>query len=64
MTENKTTKPFQEARPAEELEAAIGYTFRNRQYLTEALTHSSYSNEKRSKGVRLPCNERLEFLGD
>ena len=64
MTDNKTTKPFQEARPAEGLEAAIGYTFRNKQYLTEALTHSSYSNEKRSKGVKLPCNERLEFLGD
>ena len=64
MADNKTTKPFQEARPAEGLEAAIGYTFRNKQYLTEALTHSSYSNEKRSKGVKLPCNERLEFLGD
>jgi len=64
MADNKISKPFQEARPAEGLEAAIGYTFRNKQYLTEALTHSSYSNEKRSKGVKLPCNERLEFLGD
>ena len=67
MSEIKNTansKPFQEARPAGELEAAIGYTFRDKQILTEALTHSSYSNEKRSKGVKLPCNERLEFLGD
>ena len=57
-------KPFQEARPADGLEEAIGYTFRDKQILTEALTHSSYSNEKRSKGVKVPCNERLEFLGD
>lgn len=59
-----TGKPFQEAAPAEGLEAAIGYTFRDKQILTEALTHSSYSNERRTKGVKLPCNERLEFLGD
>ncbi|MBE6614501.1 MAG: ribonuclease III [Ruminococcaceae bacterium] len=67
MADNKTThnsKPFQEARASEELENAIGYTFRDKQLLTEALTHSSYSNEKRSKGIRRPCNERLEFLGD
>ncbi|MBQ8642617.1 MAG: ribonuclease III [Clostridia bacterium] len=67
MADNKhthTSRPFQEARAPEGLEEAIGYTFRNKQILTEALTHSSYSNEKRSKGVKLPCNERLEFLGD
>lgn len=57
-------KPFQEALPSEELERAIGYTFRNKELLREALTHSSYSNEKRTKGAKLPCNERLEFLGD
>jgi len=28
---------------------------------TEAFTHISYANEK---GTRIPCNERLEFLGD
>ena len=67
MSDSKNSvhsKPFQEARPAEKLEAAIGYTFRDKQILTEALTHSSYSNEKRSKGIKLTCNERLEFLGD
>ena len=67
MSDSKNSvhsKPFQEARPADKLEAAIGYTFRDKQILTEALTHSSYSNEKRSKGIKLPCNERLEFLGD
>lgn len=41
-----------------ELEEAIGYRFRNRAYLEEALTHSSYVNGKHNS------NERLEFLGD
>ncbi|MBE6569543.1 MAG: ribonuclease III [Ruminococcaceae bacterium] len=50
--------------PAENLEITIGYTFRNKDILKEALTHSSFSNEMKSKGVKAPCNERLEFLGD
>lgn len=50
--------------PSEQLERAIGYTFKNKGLLKEALTHSSYSNECRSKGVTAVCNERLEFLGD
>ncbi len=53
-----------EPRPAEELEEKIGYVFQNRNLLTEALTHSSYHNEMKSKGSRAPYNERLEFLGD
>lgn len=47
------------------LEAKIGYRFKNKNILKEALTHSSYANELRAK--RMPsarCNERLEFLGD
>lgn len=44
-----------------ELEKRIGYTFKNKKLLIEALTHSSYANE-RQDGTR--CNERLEFLGD
>jgi len=40
----------------------INYVFKNESLLTNALTHSSYSNENRSKGIR--NNERLEFLGD
>ena len=44
------------------LEQTIGYTFRNKEYLTEALRHSSYANENRQYGF--PSNERLEFLGD
>ena len=40
----------------------IGYTFKNEQLLRQALTHSSYANEKHMK--KLSDNERLEFLGD
>ncbi len=47
-----------------QLEEVIGYKFKNKSSLYEALTHSSYSNEKRSQKVNIPCNERLEFLGD
>ena len=46
----------------ERLEERIGYRFKNPGLLNNALTHSSYSNENRSLAV--PCNERLEFLGD
>lgn len=51
-------------KPIAELEKTVGYTFKNKDLLTEALTHSSYSNECRSKGAAAECNERLEFLGD
>lgn len=47
-----------------ELEAKIGYKFKNIEYLKTALTHSSYSNELKLKGQPIECNERLEFLGD
>lgn len=46
------------------LENTIGYSFRNKEYLTHALTHSSFSNEMGVKNHHLLCNERLEFLGD
>ena len=45
-----------------DLEAAIGYQFRNIQLLQNALTHSSYANERWHNS--LLSNERLEFLGD
>ena len=45
-----------------ELEKNIGYEFLNKKFITEALTHSSYSNEHR--GEKIKNNERLEFLGD
>ena len=44
------------------LEETLGYTFRDPALLDNALTHSSYANENRSKGSQ--SNERLEFLGD
>ena len=48
-----------------ELEAAIGYEFKNKSILREALIHSSYANELKSrKKIAVRCNERLEFLGD
>ncbi len=48
----------------EALEETIGYRFDNPAYLTIALTHSSYSNEMRSKHQTFEHNERMEFLGD
>lgn len=47
-----------------ELTKVIGYNFRDLTYLQTALTHSSYSNEMRSRGFRAESNESLEFLGD
>ena len=45
-----------------ELEHGLGYVFRDKGLLTNALTHSSYANENRDRGIH--DNERLEFLGD
>ena len=45
-----------------ELESALGYRFRNVALLQNALTHSSYANERWHNS--LLSNERLEFLGD
>lgn len=46
------------------LEKAIGYEFKNKDFLVEALIHSSYANESKAKKKAVRCNERLEFLGD
>ena len=46
----------------ETLEKKLGYSFSNRELLSEALNHSSYANEHRGAGIS--SNERLEFLGD
>ncbi len=56
--------PINFKQKATELQSAIGYTFENPTYLYEALTHSSFSNEQKSRHKDYPCNERLEFLGD
>ena len=41
-------------------ENIIDYKFNNKEYILEALTHSSYSNENKD----IQFNERVEFLGD
>ena len=43
----------------ENLEENIGYTFKNKQLLKTALTHTSYAYEH-----NVSSNEKLEFLGD
>lgn len=45
-----------------QLEAEIGYEFRNRDLLRRAVTHRSYANEQ--PDPRPMHNEALEFLGD
>lgn len=52
MTDNRDAK-------ASALCERIGYTFRDRSLLHQALTHSSYAYENNHRD-----NERLEFLGD
>ena len=43
----------------EQLEKNIGYTFKNKELLKQALRHTSYANER-----NLESNEKLEFLVD
>lgn len=43
------------------LEDLIDYKFNDRSLMVEALTHSSYANERHDGTA---CNERMEFLGD
>lgn len=44
------------------LEEKLGYRFKERGLIINALTHSSYANENRGRSCE--SNERLEFLGD
>lgn len=53
MEEKKSLKIFQEK---------IGYIFKNEDLLKQAMTHSSYANERKIN--RSFDYERLEFLGD
>jgi ribonuclease III len=50
------------SREYELLENKLGYVFKDRRLLENALVHKSYLNENQSSG--LADNERLEFLGD
>ena len=43
----------------ENFERNIGYSFRNKELLKTALTHTSYAHDK-----KIESNEKLEFLGD
>lgn len=43
----------------EKVEKEIGYTFKQKELLKKALTHTSYAYEK-----KVESNEKLEFLGD
>jgi len=45
-----------------ELEEKIGYVFKKKELLKQALTHSSFSNEQKIN--KFENYERLEFLGD
>ena len=48
------------------LQEILGYSFRRKDLLRDALTHRSYLNERHRvhKGQGGQDNERLEFLGD
>ena len=43
----------------EKLEQSIGYTFKNKELLKKALTHTSYAYDN-----HVESNVKLEFLGD
>ncbi len=51
-------------RDIKDLEKKIGYVFKDKALLYEALTHSSYANELSQRNIPTRSNERLEFLGD
>ncbi len=46
----------------QDFEQRLGYSFVDREVLTRALTHKSYSHEAKQENVR--HNETFEFLGD
>ena len=50
-----------QTRETKELQKKIGYRFRNKSLLIEALTHPSYRHEHAEVHFD---NQRLEFLGD
>ncbi|EDV28757.1 uncharacterized protein TRIADDRAFT_51985 [Trichoplax adhaerens] len=45
-----------------DLEAVLGYSFKDRKLLISALTHATYNHNRIAEGVE--CYQRLEFLGD
>ena len=53
---------MQEEYTLEKLEQQIGYCFQDKHLLQQALTHTSYTNERKIN--KIASYERLEFLGD
>ena len=47
-----------------EIQKILSYNFSDVSLLDSALTHSSYTYEMKTKGIKATSNERLEFLGD
>lgn len=61
-TLRRATKEKEMENNLKKLEQTIGYQFTAKSLLEQAMTHSSYANEKHLG--KIGCNERLEFLGD
>jgi len=51
-------------KPVDELSGRLGVAFSDQRLLEQALTHSSFLNERVEERMHLDSNERLEFLGD
>jgi len=60
-TEGASNPPLSPARNCSELQAILGYEFRDLELLRLALTHPSVAHEQ---GRSVKHNQRLEFLGD
>ncbi|MEA5114331.1 MAG: ribonuclease III [Geobacteraceae bacterium] len=61
-TKKRVLPPSQRDHSLSRLESEIGYCFKDRRLLYQALTHSSYACQSRRPGVL--DNERMEFYGD
>ena len=51
-------------KPIKEIELILGYKFKNKNNLINALVHPSYLQEKNNYKIIVNEFERLEFLGD
>lgn len=59
---DREVEEVQEEYTLEKLEEQIGYCFQDKHLLQQALTHTSYTNERKIN--KTASYERLEFLGD
>ncbi len=64
MSPQERTANEKQIKAIEKAEEILAYAFQDRNLLLEALTHSSYANEKGGTDNGNLNNERLEFLGD